>query len=91
MAAAERDTMNIVQPHSEAHVAAYSSNRAMDGLHRKVVFDPQLAEEIDRLRKEMTDIFLREHSFTADPVIELSRQLDLKINEYMKRVLINRE
>ncbi|MFC5468719.1 Spo0E family sporulation regulatory protein-aspartic acid phosphatase [Cohnella suwonensis] len=50
-----------------------------------------LTEEIDRLRKEMTDTFLQEHSFVSDSVMALSRRLDLKINEYMKQVQLSRE
>ncbi|TJY41021.1 aspartyl-phosphate phosphatase Spo0E family protein [Cohnella pontilimi] len=42
-----------------------------------------LADEIDRLRQVMAETFLRECSFTADTVIRISRQLDVKINEYM--------
>ncbi|MFC5402744.1 aspartyl-phosphate phosphatase Spo0E family protein [Cohnella soli] len=50
-----------------------------------------LKEEIDRLRKEMTEAVLQEHSFISDPVMALSRKLDQKINEYMKEVLLSRE
>jgi len=51
----------------------------------------ELSDEIDRLRKTMTDAFLQERSLIADSVMELSRQLDRKINEYMKVVLLSRE
>ncbi|WP_378107606.1 Spo0E family sporulation regulatory protein-aspartic acid phosphatase [Cohnella cellulosilytica] len=51
----------------------------------------ELAEEIDHLRQVMTDAFLQERSLVADSVMELSRQLDRKINEYMKVVLLGRE
>ncbi|MFC4599626.1 aspartyl-phosphate phosphatase Spo0E family protein [Cohnella hongkongensis] len=50
-----------------------------------------MAEEIDRLRQVMTDTFLQERSLVADSVMELSRQLDRKINEYMKVVILGRE
>lgn len=46
--------------------------------------DRSLQEEIDLLRRRMTETFLQEDSFTAEPVMEISRMLDLKINEYMK-------
>ncbi|WP_080836648.1 aspartyl-phosphate phosphatase Spo0E family protein [Cohnella massiliensis] len=49
-----------------------------------------LADEIDILRRSMTEVFLREMSFTSEPVIEISRLLDMKINEYMKQALIAR-
>ncbi|AJY73638.1 hypothetical protein VN24_02090 [Paenibacillus beijingensis] len=42
-----------------------------------------LEDEIDDLRKEMEQTFLQEASFQADNVIDISRRLDLKINEYM--------
>jgi hypothetical protein len=44
----------------------------------------RLADDIDDLRCKMAEAILREASFTADPVIMISRQLDAKINEYMK-------
>ncbi|CAI6046145.1 aspartyl-phosphate phosphatase Spo0E family protein [Cohnella sp. JJ-181] len=46
--------------------------------------DRSLQEEIDLLRRRMTETFLREDSFTAEPVMEISRMLDVKINEYMR-------
>lgn len=52
--------------------------------------DKSLQEEIDMLRRRMTETFLQEDSFTAEPVMELSRMLDLKINEYMKMSYITR-
>lgn len=59
---------------------------AVDNGHRKNAgqTDPKLAEEIDNLRRLMQERFEQEHSFTAECVMELSRQLDLKINEYMR-------
>lgn len=44
-----------------------------------------LAEDIDDLRMKMAETVVRESSFTADPVILISRQLDVKINEFMKQ------
>jgi len=51
----------------------------------------ELADEIDRLRKAMTEKFLQERSLVADSVMELSRQLDRKIIEYMKVSLPRRD
>lgn len=45
-----------------------------------------LQEEIRVLRAQMEETFGRERSFTAATVIEISSQLDLKINEYMRLV-----
>lgn len=50
----------------------------------------RLEEEIDALRRSMTEAFLREESFTSESVIEISRLLDTKIIEYMKLVSIHR-
>ncbi|GIO13916.1 hypothetical protein J19TS2_34710 [Cohnella xylanilytica] len=50
----------------------------------------RLVEEIDELRKTMTEAFLREESFTSDSVIEISRLLDTKIIEYMRLITVNR-
>jgi|GEM_PF-2847647 len=44
----------------------------------------KLADDIDDLRHKMAEAFLKETSFIAEPVILISRQLDVKINEYMK-------
>ena len=43
-----------------------------------------LQEEIRILRIQMEETFVREQSFTAETVVEISSQLDLKINEYMQ-------
>jgi hypothetical protein len=80
MAAAERDSIQMTSIHANAPIISHYPNRLAD-----------LVEEINRLRKAMTDTFLQEHSLVADSVMELSRQLDLKINEYMKEVLLSRE
>ncbi|MNN79089.1 hypothetical protein D3C81_1957000 [compost metagenome] len=42
-----------------------------------------LEEEIRLLRSKMELLFQQEKSFTSDIVIEISRLLDLKINEFM--------
>lgn len=44
-----------------------------------------LEEEINRLRSKMEQAFLENESLTAEIVVEISRLLDDKINEYMKR------
>lgn len=58
---------------AEAHLDSPASERT----------GTSLADEIDRLRQIMAETFVRESSFTADTVIRISRQLDVKINEYM--------
>jgi hypothetical protein len=84
MASAERNSisMSAFRAGTSSNISQYQS---LDNAKENLV------DEIDKLRKEMTDTFLLEHSLTADSVVELSRQLDLKINEYMKQVLISRE
>ncbi|SDF83659.1 Spo0E like sporulation regulatory protein [Fontibacillus panacisegetis] len=42
-----------------------------------------LEDEIRLLRSKMELLFQQEKSFTSDIVIEISRLLDLKINEFM--------
>lgn len=76
MASAEYDFMNTTSMHAAVPLLSCQNRASQD-----------LVEEIDRLRKAMTETFLQEHSLTADRVMELSRQLDLKINEYMKQSL----
>ncbi|HEX7056539.1 MAG TPA: aspartyl-phosphate phosphatase Spo0E family protein [Bacilli bacterium] len=44
-----------------------------------------LDEEIGYLRKRMERLIVVEQSFTAERVIQISRQLDEKINEYIRR------
>ncbi|QJD87564.1 aspartyl-phosphate phosphatase Spo0E family protein [Cohnella herbarum] len=80
MAAAEHNSISLSSLHADTPIISQYPNRVAE-----------LVEEIDRLRKAMTETFLRERSLVADSVMELSRQLDLKINEYMKQVLISRE
>jgi hypothetical protein len=80
MAAAERDSTPLTSICAEAPIISHYPNRVAE-----------LVDEIDRLRKAMTETFLQEHSLVADSVVELSRQLDLKINEYMKQILSSRE
>ncbi len=53
--------------------------------HDSAMHKQWLSEEIDELRRRMSDMFMRELSLTADRVMEISRQLDVKINEYMKQ------
>jgi DNA-binding ferritin-like protein len=52
---------------------------------QKHVLSPMAAleEEIRILRQTMEQAYRDHQSFTADIVIEISRALDLKINEYM--------
>jgi hypothetical protein len=53
-------------------------------------YDPTMAEEIDRLRRKMNERVQEEKSLTADPVIELSRELDVIIYEYLKQAQTKR-
>lgn len=46
-----------------------------------------LEDEITALRRKMVDAFVQYNSLTAEQVMEISRLLDAKINEYMKAVL----
>jgi hypothetical protein len=80
MAAAKRNSIPLTSIRAEAPVISHYPKSVAD-----------LVEEIDRLRMAMTETFLKEHSLVADSVVELSRQLDLKINEYMKQSLVSRE
>nr|WP_274655063.1 aspartyl-phosphate phosphatase Spo0E family protein [Paenibacillus humicola] len=43
-----------------------------------------LEDEIYALRIKMEQSYLEEASFNSDLVIDLSRKLDVKINEYMR-------
>lgn len=63
----------------------------MDDARRPLQAAAKLADDIDDLRRKMAETFLKEASFTADPVILISRQLDVKINEYMKQREIGRK
>ncbi|WP_256760814.1 aspartyl-phosphate phosphatase Spo0E family protein [Cohnella sp. WQ 127256] len=80
MATAEHNSISMSSLNADALDISNYPNQVTD-----------LVEEIDRLRMAMTKTFLQEHSFVADSVMELSRQLDLKINEYMKQVHVSRE
>lgn len=83
MASAEQNSVDLTSLHAAVPLMShYSSNRAEQ---------EDLAEEIDRLRTAMTETFLQEDSLTADKVMELSRQLDIKIIEYMKMGALSRE
>nr|WP_246627967.1 aspartyl-phosphate phosphatase Spo0E family protein [Paenibacillus oenotherae] len=42
-----------------------------------------LEDEIHTLRIKMEQSYMEEASFSSDIVIDLSRKLDVKINEYM--------
>ncbi|WP_239614897.1 aspartyl-phosphate phosphatase Spo0E family protein [Cohnella mopanensis] len=80
MAAAEHNSIPLSSLNADTSIISHFPDREAD-----------LVEEIYRLRKAMTETFLQEHSLIADSVMELSRQLDLKINEYMKQALLSRE
>jgi hypothetical protein len=81
MASVERESIPMTSLHAEVPNLSLYPSRATE----------ELVEEIYQLRKAMTETFLQEHSLTADSVMELSRQLDLKINEYMRQVLKSRQ
>ncbi|WP_123041676.1 aspartyl-phosphate phosphatase Spo0E family protein [Cohnella candidum] len=68
-------------PQTDSH--ADSRTDRTSEWQRKPQGGTQLVRDIDDLRRKMAETFLKEASFTADPVIMISRQLDLKINEYM--------
>jgi len=71
---------------SNAHSVSLS-----DSKHDRLPGGSKLADDIDDLRSKMAEAFLKEASFTADPVIMISRQLDAKINEYMNLWKIGRK
>lgn len=48
-----------------------------------------LEDEIARLRKRMEEAFLECDSLTSEMVVEISRLLDAKINEYMQHARKN--
>lgn len=78
------------QPFPEQDAAALSISSANEGVPACHAKDSRLVEEINELRRSMTEAFLKEESFTSDSVIEISRLLDTKIIEYMKLVSIHR-
>jgi hypothetical protein len=82
MESAER-TEHRLRPQRAAHVV--SKPDRPDNPNGRIVPRVVLADDIDNLREKMAETFLKEASFTADPVILISRELDLKINEYMKQ------
>ena len=43
-----------------------------------------LEDEIRSLRQELEDAFLESESLTSESVVEISRKLDERINQYMK-------
>lgn len=68
--------------------AAEPNSMNIPVVYRKSYYNSQLMGEIDKLRKEMVDSFIEQDSLTSGAVMELSRRLDLKINQYMKQALI---
>lgn len=54
------------------------------GAGRPAAFVETLKAEICRLRQRMELAYLEEDSLHAERVIEFSRKLDMKINEYMR-------
>jgi hypothetical protein len=66
---------------SDAHAVFHP--RRTNGEPERPKIAAKLTDDIDDLRRRMAETFLKEASFTADPVILISRQLDVKINEYM--------
>lgn len=57
---------------------------------KSVASSISLEDEILYLRDEMVRMFQQEESLTSDLVVELSCQLDLKINEYMKSYYVKK-
>lgn len=86
MDAAERDVTLPTPTNTEAHLIGYPGCSVLNAAARSRPYDGMLSEEIDQLRQRMADTFKREMSLTADPVMEISRELDDKINEYMRHV-----
>jgi hypothetical protein len=78
---------NIVR--AEEHVDSTTLHRTDTPVTR--TSGSGLADEIDLLRQIMAETFVRECSLTADTVIRISRQLDVKINEYMTQSVIGRK
>ncbi|WP_051236762.1 aspartyl-phosphate phosphatase Spo0E family protein [Paenibacillus pinihumi] len=61
----------------EAQHAVRSSNQLSPTIRR-------LEDEIYQLRKVMEQTYLQEATFNSEIIIEISRKLDMKINEYMR-------
>lgn len=78
------------QPFPEQIAAIHSISSADERDPACNAKDSRLVEEINALRRSMTEAFLKEESFTSESVIEISRLLDTKIIEYMKHVSIHR-
>ncbi|MEK3785984.1 aspartyl-phosphate phosphatase Spo0E family protein [Paenibacillus massiliensis] len=57
---------------------------------KSVASSISLEDEILYLRDEMVRMFQQEESLTSDLVVEISCQLDLKINEYMKSYYVKK-
>lgn len=68
--------------------AAEPNSMDIPVVYRKSYYNSHLMGEIDKLRKEMVDSFIQQDSLTSGAVMELSRRLDHKINQYMKQALI---
>jgi Spo0E like sporulation regulatory protein len=88
MDSAVRKYSQVPQP--DAHADSYPE-RTEEKHGRRPAAGAKLVDDIDDLRRKMAEMFLKEASFTADPVILISRQLDLKINEYMKQWTVGRK
>ncbi|KIL35983.1 hypothetical protein SD71_11655 [Cohnella kolymensis] len=71
--------------------AAEPNSMDIPVVYRKSFYDSKLMGEIDKLRKEMIDSFITQDSLNSGAVMELSRRLDQKINQYMKQALIRRD
>lgn len=91
MVAAEPDCNEAARSIADTHGPFSISGVKPGGRYRPSFYDTQLVEEIDTLRKAMMDSFTLELSLTSGPVMELSRQLDVKINQYMKQACFHRE
>ncbi|THF76081.1 aspartyl-phosphate phosphatase Spo0E family protein [Cohnella fermenti] len=87
MAMAEQQS-SLNNPDAAAHLIPSDSETEPALSHSSNLGN--LADEIDDLRRRMTEAFLKEESFLSESVIEISRLLDTKIIEYMKLASIPR-
>ena len=62
----------------------YSDSQLDHKAVRPAASAEMLEDEICRLRQRMERAYLEEHSLRSERVIEASRVLDRKINEYMR-------
>jgi hypothetical protein len=60
-----------------------SSQRSVHSTRKLPLTLQVLEQEIFVLRKAMERMYMEQATFQSELVIDLSRQLDLKINEYM--------